>query len=134
MINPFVRSWSISFSALQGNRAPNVFPFSTNATLRITEGVDSSLSFTIEHGSSVPHPFGNVVVTPGPPWQIDANGDITDPDIKGHYRFRGYLTTDFLGQKPFVVGVFSWNLDGPPAEDPPDTGGWVGGATNPPEE
>ena len=131
MINPFVRSWSISFSALQGNRAPNNYPFGSNARVTI---VESPLSFIIEHGNRAPIPLGNVVVTSGDPWRIDASGDIADPDIKGHYRFRAYLTTDFLGQKPFVVGVFSWNLDGPPAEDPPDTGGWVGGATNPPEE
>jgi hypothetical protein len=126
--SPFDRTWDVSFGALQGTRAPNVFPFSTNARLRISGSPPTMFSIILTGGTQ--YDF-EVQPSSGMPDQIVAMGEIEGKEIGGIYRFLAYLNTQFVEDLSVLVGIYTWNLLGDPTDDPPDTGGWVGGATNP---
>lgn len=126
MADPFVGPWEVTFGELTGGTtpSPDPFPFGVSAILDIAGG-PVAYDFTIKT------PNGDftfpALTKPGTPPQISAEGQVDGHDPGGIYNFLGYLTTDFISMQKVLVGVFTWNELGTPTDDPPATGGWVGG-------
>jgi hypothetical protein len=132
MPSPFDRNWTVMFGALNVVNAPNSLPFGPKANLTITGGdPPKTFAITPEHGGG-PYNFDTITVDGN---VITATGKVEHqppPAVDGAYTFLAYFNNTFSHNAQLLVGVYSWApATGTPGDDPPDTGGWLGGSTNP---
>src|SRR6185295_19797455 len=133
MADPFIGTWDVTFSEMTGGNPPppDPFPFGTTATVIITDQL--GYFFTVKPGTGGPYTFEAFAV-PDQPNQIKARGDIVRDGPLGTYNFLGFFVGDLVVQRRLVIGAYTWEeLEGgqTPGDDPPATGGWVGGPESP---